>query len=81
VRVNERNAPVWVTVLLVIIGVLCIAAAVVYLTEPARHLPSFFPGHEAGVARKHTKHGLAALVVGIVAFAVAWIASGRRRTA
>jgi len=29
-------------------------------------LPGFFPGHEAGVARMHYKHGIVSGVLGIV---------------
>jgi amino acid permease len=75
----ERNAPVWVTALLVLVGIALIAVGIVYFAEPARHLPGFFPGHESA-SRHHTKHGIAALVVAVVLLAVAWISSGRRRS-
>ena len=45
--------------------------AVVYFVLPAGSLPSFVPGFEAGSARVHVKHGVAALAVAIVLFAVA----------
>ena len=77
---GERNAPAWVTALLALVGVLLVVVAVVYLAEPAKSLPSFFPGHDAGVSRHHAKHGVAALLVALAAFAVAWISSGTRKS-
>jgi drug/metabolite transporter (DMT)-like permease len=75
----ERNAPVWLTALLVLVGIVLIVVGIVYFAEPARHLPGFFPGHERA-SLHHTKHGIAAIVVAVVVFAVAWISSGRRRS-
>jgi uncharacterized membrane protein len=51
--------------------------AVVYFTRSAQDLPAFFPGHEAGVTRHHTKHGLA--MVGLAVFSVigGWMLSGQ----
>ncbi len=53
-------------VLLSLIGVVLLVIAAVYLLVPADQLPGFFPGHEAGVARVHVKHGVIAGVIGIV---------------
>jgi amino acid permease len=75
----ERLAPVWAIVTLVVLGLLLIAVGIVYFSEPARHLPSFFPGHAAGSTRHHSKHGLLAVVIGLVAFVGAWVGSGRKR--
>jgi len=50
--------------------------AAIYWAEPAKSLPSFFPGHEAGSSHHHVKHGIAAFVVGLAALAFAWFASG-----
>ena len=60
-----------------LLGALLIVTAAIYLLVPAESLPSFFPGHEAGLARIRFKHGLVAGVVGIVLFAIGWVA-GRR---
>jgi hypothetical protein len=62
----------------VIVGLLLLAVAVVYWIEPAKSLPGFFPGHEAGSNHHHVKHGIAALVVGLAVLALAWFQSGRR---
>ena len=64
-----------------VIGLGLLVVAIVYLIEPAKSLPSFMPGHEAGSSRHHVKHGIAALVVALGAFALAWFQSGPRTTA
>ena len=76
---GQRNAPAWVTTLLVILGVVLLVVGIVYFAEPAKSLPSFFPGHQAAVTKHHDKHAIAALLVGLAAFAIAWISSGTRR--
>lgn len=78
---ENRNAPLWVTVILAVLGVVLAVVGVIYFADTAGHLPSFFPGHQAGSAHHHTKHGIAALAVALVAFAGAWLSSGTRRTA
>jgi len=68
---------VWIAVTL---GVILILVALVYWIEPARSLPSFFPGHEAGSDHHHVKHGIAAFLLGLACFAFAWFRSGPKRT-
>jgi hypothetical protein len=63
-------------VLATIAGVLLIVLAVVYWAEPARSLPSFFPGHESGSAHHQIKHGIAAFLVGLACLAFAWFETG-----
>jgi len=60
-----------------LLGALLLVVAAIYLLVPADALPSFFPGHEAGLARIRVKHGLVAGVAGIVLIAIGWYA-GRR---
>lgn len=67
--------------LAVAIGVVLVVVAVIYFAEPARSLPSFFPGHQAGSSHHHAKHGIASLVVAAAAFAFAWFATGPRAPA
>ena len=74
----SRGLPGWVTAILAIIGILLVVAAVVYFAEPAHSLPSFFPGHTTHGTKARTKHGIAALVVGLIVLALAWISRGRR---
>ena len=63
--------------ILTVLGLVLIVAAVVYFVMPADQLPSFMPGHEAGVARVHMKHGLVSGVAGVVLLAAGWF-MGRR---
>ena len=67
--------------LALIIGTILIIVAIVYWVEPAKSLPGFFPGHEAGSNHRHVKHGIAAFLVGLACFAFAWFRSGPKRTA
>lgn len=55
-----------------LLGVVLLVVAAVYFLMPADQLPSFFPGHEAGVTRMHTKHGIVAGVAGLVLLAAGW---------
>jgi rhodanese-related sulfurtransferase len=62
---------------LTLLGVVLLVIAAVYVLVPADQLPSFFPGHEDGVARVHMKHGVISGVAGLVLLAAGfWI--GRR---
>jgi len=63
--------------ILTVLGLVLIVAAVVYFVMPADQLPSFMPGHEAGVGRVHMKHGVVAGVAGVVLLAAGWF-MGRR---
>ncbi len=37
----------FLVIILVVLGVLAIAAGIIYYVEPAKSLPAFFPGHLA----------------------------------
>jgi hypothetical protein len=65
--------------LAVILGIILIVIGIVYFAEPARSLPSFFPGHEAGSSHHHVKHGIAAVLVGLACFAFAWFQTGPKK--
>jgi uncharacterized membrane protein HdeD (DUF308 family) len=54
------------TVVLAIIGLICIVVAIIYFTVPAKSLPSFIPGRVAKSHLHHDRRGIAALVVGIL---------------
>jgi hypothetical protein len=60
----------------VVVGLALIALAVVYFVDSADALPSFVPGHQAGSAHHHVKHGIAALFLGAGALVVAWFQTG-----
>jgi len=63
--------------LLTLLGVVLLVIAAVYFLIPADQLPGFLPGHEAGVTRVHTKHGVVTGVAGLVLLA-AGVWFGRR---
>ena len=65
----------------IIAGIALLVVAGVYFADTAKALPSFFPGHDASSTTHHTKHGIAALVVGLGCFVFAWFQSGPRTTA
>jgi hypothetical protein len=71
----------WTVIAATIAGLLLIALAIVYFAEPAKSLPSFLPGHQAGSSHHHTKHGIAALLLGMGALILAWFQSGPRARA
>ena len=70
--------------LLVLLGVVFIAIGIVYFAQPASGLPSFFPGHAGSSAsaadrhHHHAKHGIAAVVLGLGAWTLAWFQTGPR---
>jgi uncharacterized membrane-anchored protein YitT (DUF2179 family) len=67
--------------LAVIVGIALIVIAIVYWVEPAKSLPSFFPGHQAGSSHHHAKHGIASFFVGLAVLVFAWFKTGPKRTA
>jgi hypothetical protein len=54
-----------------------VVLAVVYFTRSAQDLPSFLPGHQTGVTRHHTKHGIAMLGLAVFAVVGGWMLSGQ----
>jgi hypothetical protein len=66
--------------ILVVLGVLAIAAGIIYYAEPATSLPAFFPGHAAQLNGRHTTRGLVGIIAGAVLLIVAVITAraGRR---
>jgi UDP-N-acetylmuramyl pentapeptide phosphotransferase/UDP-N-acetylglucosamine-1-phosphate transferase len=67
-------------VLALVLGIVLIAIAIVYWAEPARSLPSFFPGHQAGSGHHHAKHGIAAFLLGVACLVFAWFNSGPKKS-
>jgi hypothetical protein len=62
--------------LAIVVGVALIVIAVVYWVEPAKSLPGFFPGHQAGSTHHHVKHGIASFLVGLACLVFAWFRTG-----
>jgi ABC-type transporter Mla subunit MlaD len=75
--VDRRRLLVWLSI---VAGVALIVIAVVYWAEPAKSLPSFFPGHQAGSSHHHVKHGIASFLVGLACLVFAWFNTGGPRT-
>ena len=74
-RLNSRPVVIGAAIL----GIVLIVIAFVYWAEPAKSLPSFFPGHTAGSSHHHVKHGIAAFLLGLALLVFAWFQSGPRR--
>jgi hypothetical protein len=68
------------TFVLIVLGLLFVAAGVYYLVTPAHSLPAFVPGHEAGSTHHHTKHGLAMFGLAVVCWVGAWFTTAPAKT-
>jgi hypothetical protein len=77
----ERHTSLAVTIGLVVLAAVFAVIAVVYFSQTANGLPSFFPGHKVGSTQHHTKHGLAAAIVALVCLAGAWMSRGQKSPA
>ena len=69
-----------ITIVLAVVGVVAIVVGVLYFALPAHSLPHFFPAYSARSHLHATKHGIAALALGVVLIVVAVIIAiwGRR---
>jgi uncharacterized membrane protein HdeD (DUF308 family) len=63
-----------------VLGIVLIAIGIVYFAEPAKSLPSFFPGQQAGSNHHHVKHGIAAFLLGVACLVFAWFNTGEKKT-
>ena len=70
----------FLVIILVVLGVLAIAAGIIYYVESANSLPTFFPGHAAHLKGRHTTRGLVGIIAGVVLLIIAVITAraGRR---
>jgi hypothetical protein len=66
--------------LAIVAGTALIVIAAIYWAEPAKSLPSFFPGHQTGSNHHHVKHGIASFLVGVACLVFAWFNTGGPRT-
>jgi hypothetical protein len=70
--------------LVLAIGLVLLAVAIVYFAVPAKSLPSFIPGHVRGVSAHRVKRATAAAVLGLASLVLAYLlaagaaGSGRR---
>ena len=72
--VERSSGRTILAVILGIIALLFIAAAIIYLAEPAKSLPGFIPGHIAGSTGLHPLRATGSFVIGIVFAIGAWFA-------
>ena len=64
---------------LVVAGIALVGIGIVYLVEPAKHLPSFFPGYARHAHQLHaTRHGIVIFGLGILALLGAAVIVRRR---
>jgi len=63
----------------VIVGIVLLVLGIVYWTTPASALPSFLPGHELHSSARHIKHGLAAFILAVFCFVLAWFQTGPKK--
>jgi len=63
------------------LGVVFVIIAIVYLMTPAKSLPSFMPGFEAGSLTIHYKHAIGSLILGFALFAFAWFKGAPEKAA
>jgi uncharacterized membrane protein HdeD (DUF308 family) len=63
-----------------VLGIVLIVIGIVYFAEPAKSLPSFFPGQQAGSNHHHVKHGIAAFLLGVACLVFAWFNTGEKKT-
>ena len=75
---STRNTSPVVTAALIALGLVLAIVGVIYLIDTAGHLPSFFPGHQAGSVHHHTKHALLAFGLALLAFIGAWMSAGKK---
>lgn len=68
------------TALALVAAVISLAIAVVYFAKTADALPSFFPGHQTGSMRRHTKHGIAFVGLALLALLGAWLSTAPAAT-
>ena len=62
----------------VMLGLVFLALGIFYWMTPASHLPSWLPGYDPAMAGVHFKHGLVAVLLGILLFIYAWFATGKK---
>lgn len=65
------------TILAVVAGLAFIVLGIVYWVDTAGSLPAWIPGHEAGSAHHHIKHGIASFLLGVALLVYAWFQTGK----
>lgn len=65
----------------IVLGIILAIVGILYATQDAGSLPSFFPGHAANSHAHHMKHAIAAIVVAVCCFVFAWFQTGSKPNA
>jgi hypothetical protein len=78
-RLNAEHPNYAVITAAAVLGLLFLAASVVYATHRAEALPRFLPGYSAHDISVHYKHAVAALVLSLLCFIGAWFAAGPKQ--
>jgi hypothetical protein len=72
--------PLWVRILLLVLGIVAVVVGVIYVAEPVHSLPSFFPGATStgkGL-HHHATRGYIAIAVGVILVIIAAVARRSR---
>ena len=67
-----------ITALFVLASLAFLAIGVYYFVTPAGSLFHLVPGYSSGSGHKHTKHGLASLIVAVGFAVLAWFSSAKK---
>lgn len=65
--------------LAILLGIILLGIAGLYATTPAHALPHFMPGYNPLLTKHHYTHAGAAAGLGLICFAFAWFATGKRK--
>lgn len=75
---TSNNSQRWFITLGILVGIVFLGLGIVYSTRNAGSLPTWLPGYTAGSTHVHTKHAIAAFLLGIAGFILAWFQSGKK---
>ncbi len=75
---GRRSSAQLIAVILVIIGLVALAAGIYYFTTASGKLPTWFPGYLAGSTHHHIKRAIAGVAVAVLCGIGVWFVSGRR---
>jgi hypothetical protein len=67
-----------ILLVLIVLALSFLALGIYYLMTPAGSLMHMLPGYAKGVSRKHTKHGIASIIVALGFGILAWFYSAKK---
>jgi uncharacterized membrane protein YvlD (DUF360 family) len=80
-RVRRRRPPRGLVLVLLVVGLVALAAGVFYFATPANKIPTWLPGRVTGKSYHHVRRATAALVVAVLCAVGAWLLARPRGTA